>query len=204
MLILAIKNFFKQLHGVLYQLLLPVLVRPPATRYRGTFYTLPRVQIMRFLEAWQSRLHGDVLDVGVGTWAYPRQLLQEHCRYVATDCFEHPNIDIVSDIHHLTAVFAPASFDFIICTDVFEHIPRPWEAVHELYAVLKPGGTLLLTTPFNFHLHGKAPVKDYWRISAEGLRVLLQEVAGFAEVEVLAMGHPEFPFSHTVVARKVA
>jgi len=140
--------------------------------------------------------------VGVGTWPYPRQLFQDRCEYIATDCFEHPNIDVVSDIHHLTDVFQPDSFDFVICTDVLEHIPRPWEAVRELYAVLKPGGILLLTTPFNFHLHGNEQVRDYWRISADGLRVLLQEIAGFDEIEITPIGHPEFPFSHTVVAKK--
>ncbi|MBN1977600.1 MAG: class I SAM-dependent methyltransferase [Anaerolineae bacterium] len=157
---------------------------------------------MRFLESWQDCVHGRVLDVGVGTWPYPRQLLRERCEYIATDCFEHPNIDVVSDIQHLTEVFHRESFDFVICTDVLEHIPHPWEAVRELYAVLKPGGVLLLTTPFNFHLHGNEQVRDYWRISDDGLRMLLQEVAGFERVEITPIGHPEFPFSHTVVANK--
>ena len=197
-----INDLIKHLHGAIYHLALPTLVRPPAARYRGQVRTLVRISILRFLESWQDRIHGKVLDVGVGTWAYPRQLLQDRCDYTATDCFEHPNIDVVSDIHHLTDVFQPGSFDFVICTDVFEHIPRPWEAVQELHAVLKPGGTLLLTTPFNFHLHGNEQVRDYWRISAGGLRVLLQEVAHFEKVEITPIGHPEFPFSHTVVALK--
>jgi len=197
-----IKDLIKQLHGDIYHLALPALVRPPAARYRGQVRTIARIGILSFLESWQDRIHGKVLDVGVGTWAYPRQLFQDRCDYTATDCFEHPNIDVVSDIHHLTDVFPPESFDFVLCTDVFEHIPRPWEAIQELHAVLKPGGILLLTTPFNFHLHSNEQVRDYWRISADGLRLLLQEIAGFDEVEITYVGHPEFPFSHTVVARK--
>jgi SAM-dependent methyltransferase len=196
------KNWIKQLHGALYRFLLPALVRPPAARYRGKVRTFARIGIMRFLESWQDRIHGQVLDVGVGTRPYPRQLFQGRCHYIATDCFEHPNIDVVSDIHHLTDVFQPGSFDFVICTDVLEHIPHPWEAVQELYAVLKPGGTLLLTTPLNYRLHTDEHVRDYWRMSADGLRVLLQEIAGFDEVEITPIGHPEFPFSHTVTARK--
>jgi 2-polyprenyl-3-methyl-5-hydroxy-6-metoxy-1,4-benzoquinol methylase len=156
---------------------------------------------MRFLESWQDRIQGKVLDVGAGTWSYARELFQDRCEYIATDCFEHPNIDIISDIHHLTAQFTAQSFDFVICTDVLEHIPYPWIAVKELYAVLKAGGTLLLTTPFNFHLHTEY---DYWRISADGLRLLLEEVAGFDHVEITLVGHHEFPFSHTVVASKRA
>ncbi len=196
------KDLVKQLHGAIYRFSLPALVRPPSGRYRGQVRTFARIGIMRFLESWQDRIHGRVLDVGVGTWAYPRQLFHDRCDYIATDCFEHPNIDVVSDIHHLAEVFRAESFDFVICTDVLEHIPRPWKAVRELYAVLKPGGILLLTAPFNFHLHGNERVRDYWRISADGLRVLLQEVADFDEVTITPIGHPKFPFSHTVVAKK--
>jgi SAM-dependent methyltransferase len=140
----------------------------------------------------------------VGTWSYPRQLFQDRCDYVAVDCFEHSNVDVVCDIHRLIEVFQPESFDFVICTDVLEHIPYPWQAVRELSEVLKPGGRLLLTTHFNFHLHSNEQVRDYWRISADGLRVLLQEVASFDEVDITPVGNSEFPFSHTVVARKSA
>jgi SAM-dependent methyltransferase len=199
---LAGKIFLKRLHGWIYCQLLPLLVKPPHIVRNGQIHSLTRAGILDFLEYWQSRVHGRVLDVGVGTWVYPRQLLQDVCDYTATDCFEHPNVDVVSDIHALTEVFAPDSFDFVICTDVLEHIPRPWIAVRQLYAVLKTGGTLLLTTPFNFHLHGNEMVKDYGRLSADGLRVLLLEEAGFREAMISPVGHPEFPFSHTVVAQK--
>jgi SAM-dependent methyltransferase len=197
-----LKDWIKWLHGAIYVLLLPALSRPPAARYKGKVRSQVRIAIMRFLESWQEHIHGRVLDVGVGTWAYSRHLLQSRCEYTATDCFEHPNIDVVSDIHHLTSVFAEQSFDFVICTDVLEHISRPWKAVRELHAVLKPGGTLLLTTPFNFHLHSDEHVQDYWRVSADGLRLLLVEIAGFAKVEINPIGHPDFPFSYTVVARR--
>jgi SAM-dependent methyltransferase len=198
---IRIKNWGKQLHGALYQILLPLLVRPPRAWYQGKTRTRVRVAVMRFLESWQDRIYGKVLDVGAGSWPYPRQLFQDRCEYIATDCFEHPNIDVVSDIHHLTEQFVPQSFDFVICTDVLEHIPYPWKAAQELCAVLKPGGTLLLTTPFNFHLHSE---RDYWRISSDGLRLLLQELAGFDDVEITPVGHTEFPFAYTVVARKGA
>jgi hypothetical protein len=70
--------------------------------------------------------------------------------------------------------------------------------------VLKPGGLLLITTPFNFALHGNATVDDYWRMTADGLRILLEAEAGFSVESIRAHGHPRFPFSHSVVARKPA
>lgn len=198
----TIKIWIKSFPGWLYRLFLPLLVNPPRVVYRGNLYTIPRENIIRFLDEWKSQIHGKVLDVGVGTWQLPRQLLKDRCDYVATDCFEDPNIDVMSDIHALSQTFEQNSFDFVLCTDVIEHVERPWMAVRQLYAVLKPGGTLLLTTPFNFHLHGNGTFKDYWRVSADGLRFLLLEEAGFKDVHITALGHPNFPFSHLVVAIK--
>jgi SAM-dependent methyltransferase len=201
-LIYLTKIWLKSIRGWLYCLALPLIVPPPRTAYKGNYFTVHRHHVIKLLEQWKGRLHGKVLDVGVGTWEYPRQMLQAVCEYTSTDCFEHPNIDVVCDIQKLSAAFAPNSFDFVICTEVLEHIPRPWLAVQQLYTVLKPGGVLLLTTPFNFHLHGNEGFSDYWRISADGLRLLLIEEAHFSKVEITPFGHPEYPFSHTAIAYK--
>lgn len=198
----ALKIQLKQLYHRLHAIALPILVRPTRVLYNGSFITVPRRETMRMIETWRERIHGDVLDVGVGGWTYPREQLQDRCRYTTTDCFEHPNIDQVSDVHTLTEVFPAESFDFVICTNVLEHVPRPWVAVRQLYAVLRPGGTLLLTVPFNFHLHGGGAFKDYWRMSEEALRYLLGEEAGFRSLSINPVGHPEFPFSYTVAAQK--
>lgn len=198
----SIKTILKRVYGLIYIKLLPILVHPPYQSYKGSLYSLHRTSIIRFLESWQDDIHGNVLDVGVGTFGYPRSLFEDKCAYTATDCFKHPNIDTVSDIHFLTDMFAQNYYDFVICTDVLEHISQPWKAVCQLYAVLKPGGTLLLTMPFNFHLHETKTVGDYWRISADGINQLLINIAGFHHVNISAIGNPEFPFGYTVVARK--
>jgi len=39
-------------------------------------------------------------------------------------------------------------FDRIICYHILEHIPDDRKAMVELFRVLKPGGTMLLQTPF--------------------------------------------------------
>lgn len=45
------------------------------------------------------------------------------------------------------ASFAPASFDAVTSISVIEHIPDCQNAIHTLWALLKPGGTLLLSVP---------------------------------------------------------
>ena len=67
---------------------------------------------------------------------------------------------------------ADASFPVILCTEVLEHLPEPQRAIDEMYRVLAPGGTLLLTTRFLFPIHD-AP-HDYFRFTKYGLRHLLR------------------------------
>lgn len=50
--------------------------------------------------------------------------------------------------------FADESFDCVICAELLEHIRNPIDVLKEVYRVLRPGGTLLLTVPFMFPVHG--------------------------------------------------
>ena len=40
----------------------------------------------------------------------------------------------------------PASFDAVCCMELIEHVPDPAALVHDLAAMLKPGGRLFLST----------------------------------------------------------
>ncbi|MFN8566209.1 MAG: class I SAM-dependent methyltransferase [Kouleothrix sp.] len=101
-----------------------------------------------------------LLDAGAGE----RQFAQYcgHLRYVAQDfaqydgqgdgvglqtgSWDQSKLDIVSDI---AAIPEPdGSFDAIMCTEVFEHIPHPVQALAEFARLLRPGGHLLITAPF--------------------------------------------------------
>jgi SAM-dependent methyltransferase len=69
----------------------------------------------------------------------------------------------------------------VISTQVLEHVPNPAHYVAECFRVLKPGGSLLLTTHGVFHDHG-CPY-DFQRWTADGLRRLIEE-SGFRVDEV--------------------
>src|SRR5690606_36870284 len=51
------------------------------------------------------------------------------------------------DVDNLS--FPDGELDLIISNDVFEHVPNPPRAFAECARVLKPGGPLLATIPFN-------------------------------------------------------
>ncbi len=45
--------------------------------------------------------------------------------------------------------YADGTFDFVVASDVFEHIRRDADAMREVQRVLKPGGYLILTVPYD-------------------------------------------------------
>ncbi|MEP7265830.1 MAG: class I SAM-dependent methyltransferase [Bacteroidota bacterium] len=53
---------------------------------------------------------------------------------------------LVADIYHLP--LKPESIDCIIASEIIEHVADPELFISKLYHVLKPGGTLIITTPY--------------------------------------------------------
>jgi SAM-dependent methyltransferase len=93
-------------------------------------------------------------------------------------------------------------FDLIFCLDVLEHTYEPWEGLHQISKLLKSGGLLYLSLPFQFRIHG--PIPDCYRISEYGLKYLLQKY-NFEIVQMNALidnERPAFPIHYTAVCRK--
>jgi ubiquinone/menaquinone biosynthesis C-methylase UbiE len=57
-----------------------------------------------------------------------------------------PNVDVVGDAYELP--YADRVVDAVHCEAVLEHLERPWEAVAEMFRVLKPGGLVFAASPF--------------------------------------------------------
>lgn len=104
------------------------------------------------------------LDIGCANSPY-RDLFPNR---VGFDVAEGPGVDVVGDAHMLP--FDDSLFDQILCTEVLEHLHTPDRAITEMHRVLKPDGTLVLTTRFCFPIHD-AP-HDYFRYTKYGLRHL--------------------------------
>jgi SAM-dependent methyltransferase len=60
--------------------------------------------------------------------------------------YDYGKLDIISDINAIPC--ENESFDVVLCTEVYEHIPHPEEATKELARVLKKQGKFILTAPF--------------------------------------------------------
>jgi SAM-dependent methyltransferase len=80
------------------------------------------------------------------------------------------------------------SCDIVLVEQVFEHVRNPWAAANNINKMLRPGGRVLITTPFYLKVHG-APM-DYWRWTTSGLRALLED-SGFTIENVDSWGNKE-------------
>jgi ubiquinone/menaquinone biosynthesis C-methylase UbiE len=56
------------------------------------------------------------------------------------------HVAIVADAFHLP--FRDGSFDAVIASEIIEHVVDPAAFVGELFRVVKPGGTLIISTPY--------------------------------------------------------
>lgn len=140
---------------------------------------LTRVTLDRFVERHAST--GRTLDIGAQTGPYKTWFPNR----VPIDIFWRPGIAVVTDAQRLG--LADESFDVVLCTEVLEHLPEPQAAIDEMFRVLKPGGTLILTTRFLFPIHD-AP-HDYFRFTKFGLRHLTRRFeAVTVEEETSTMG----------------
>ena len=106
-----------------------------------------------------------VLDAGAGECKYKKHCnhlvykSQDFCEYdgtgdgvaIQTKKWDVSKIDVVSDI--ISMPVKDSSFDNILCTEVFEHVPYPDKALSEFSRILKKGGKLILTAPFCSHTH---------------------------------------------------
>ena len=125
---------------------------------------LTRITLDQFIRSHAST--GRTLDIGAQTGPYAAFFPNR----VALDLRPRPGIEIVGDAQAIG--LAGGAFDVVLCTEVLEHLPEPQRAVDEMHRVLRPGGTLLLTTRFLFPIHD-AP-QDYFRFTKYGLRHLLR------------------------------
>lgn len=125
---------------------------------------LTRVTLDRFITAHASTAR--TLDIGAQNGPYAALFPNR----VGLDITRGHGVRIIGDAQALG--IRDDAFPVVLCTEVLEHLPEPQRAIDEMFRVLAPGGTLLLTTRFLFPIHD-AP-HDYFRFTKYGLRYLLR------------------------------
>jgi SAM-dependent methyltransferase len=81
-------------------------------------------------------------------------------------------------------------FDVVICEQVLEHVLDPRAATRNLRGLCRPGGRVVVSTPFLIRIH-ELPIygmDDFWRFTPRGLARLLEQ-AGLTVDGVDAWGN---------------
>jgi len=126
-----------------------------------------RREIYSFLELNANFLSGKLLDIGCGSKPYEK-LFKNLNNYVGVEVSGNKE-NLKSDIYYngIALPFADNTFDSVLCTEVFEHVEQLDDVIIELYRVLKPGGRMIVTTPFMCVEH-EMPY-DFRRFTFNGL-----------------------------------
>jgi SAM-dependent methyltransferase len=77
----------------------------------------------------------------------------------------YPDLDICAPPPDLD------TYDVVICEQVLEHVEDPWRAARTLHDMCRPGGNVVVSTPFLIRVH-PTPF-DFWRFTEDGMRRLL-------------------------------
>ncbi len=164
-----------------YKFIAPPL--PSLRRWRDLYRKFPGNSALRVLEyekIQSLQLAGNFLDVGGGENA-------RYTSYLPQD-LDLKSINIDPDINptYLLKPLEPFPikdnvFSGAICLNTLEHIYDVSFVLSEILRVLKPGGSVYITVPFIFRIHGHPD--DYMRATPSWWRETLSRT-GFAAAEL--------------------
>jgi len=133
-------------------------------------YQPSRILLKQQIKKQSHYIKGKVLDIGAGDFSRYESFFD--CKeYIKMDIEKNNNVDVVGRAEKIP--FEDGSFDSVICTQVFEHLDKPFEAAKEIGRVLKKGGICLLTIPQVNELH-EEPV-DYFRYTKYGMKKVFSQ-----------------------------
>ena len=109
-----------------------------------------------------------IIDIGAGNCQYKRFF--KKLNYFSQDIQnnQEKSINYIGPIDELPE----NSFDYILCTQVLEHLKNPQLAFKNFYRILKNNGKVFLTTHMAFEEH-MIP-NDYFRFTRYGLEYLAE------------------------------
>jgi SAM-dependent methyltransferase len=118
-------------------------------------------------------------DIGAGDKPWS-DLVRPYTRlHIGIDRYRSPRTDLIGSGEALPV----RNVDLILCTQMLEHAEDPKRYMHECYAALRPGGTVVLSTHGTFEFHPDP--EDHWRFTHQGLHKLFDD-AGFEVIALLA------------------
>ncbi len=160
-------------------------------------------------ERYHHLIRGRVIDLGCGTSPYKDDILKIADELVGVDWrnsqHDQSNVDVFADLTKKLP-FEENHADTVVSFQVMEHIPEPAFFLSECFRILRPGGRLLITVPFMWHVHEEP--HDYFRYTRYGLEhllrknnftdIMIEENTGFWQMWVLKFNYHTARFARPV------
>ena len=141
-----------------------------------------------------------VLDWGGGIGTLARMLMRRDARLKVDILEPHPAVlalALCSDFRQISYITTPvqSSYDFVLCTDVLEHLHDPLLAIDGIRDALRIGGRALFANCFEPVIQCHLPKTFYlrygfrWICEAKGLRLMSKNPGSYSETYV-KVGRP--------------
>jgi SAM-dependent methyltransferase len=152
-----------------------------------------RINIFHYQYLSTYQLHADlkdvlgtvsaenVLDLGCGNKPY-KDFFFSYKNYIGADIYSGRDVDVILD-DSTKLPFENEIFDFVLSTQVFEHV-EDLTLLSEVHRVLKKDGVFLISVPFLYHIHDR---HDYRRFTSLGLHNTLSKY-GFTDIQIRKEG----------------
>lgn len=128
-------------------------------------------------------LRGCVVDLGCGKRPFAKEISEYADIYFGVDwgnTLHGMSADVMADLNR-ELPFLNEVVDHVVMFEVLEHLAEPDRALEEAFRILRHGGSLNLSVPFQWWLH--EPPWDYQRYTCYGLEYRLRK-AGFSNIVV--------------------
>lgn len=143
-------------------------------RMRGIVHSLSMALFGESLSIDDFPLRKDIVGIGMSDWEPYAERLTEKLSYKNTFYHKDPLLDICS----ITSADEERNLDFVISTDVFEHVAPPVSRAFEnTYKILKPGGHFIFSVPYSLESKTKEHYPELfdWKVEKRDEWVLINK-----------------------------
>jgi SAM-dependent methyltransferase len=131
---------------------------------------------MTMLDKFMARhkpCKGKTLVVGSKVYGAKIDRRALYSNSVGLDMVAGFGVDIVHDLEEPLKK-SLGVFQHVDCCSVLEHVRHPWVMAENIERVLEQKGTILISVPFVWRVHGYP--SDYWRITPAALPILFPRI----------------------------